>query len=247
MVLVSHAVFIDESGLSLPGNTIQSLWIATAVAVALDRSRILDQDTATERSRLFRSRVKEFKGHLIKHSELLSGVTADDVAAAVAGLLRKYDAHVWTVATIAGCPVPIGFVGPIVSTKSIARQLLLERVNGLLGTGRYAPAHWMMVWDVSDVQELTDFSSATASFANGYTGQKISDRLYPMVLGGLSHDWAGLQLADIVAHLALHKVGAGRKFPDANPRKGAAFDARIEPVLQRDQGGRVVGWKTWGL
>lgn len=247
MVQVSHLVFIDESGLSLPGRSIQSLWVSAAVAFPFERNRDLDRALRAERAVCFRSRVKEFKGHWVKSSELRSGITADEVGRRVADVFRRFDGHAWLTVTKAGCPVPPGFTAPSPSTKEIARQLLLERVNGLLRTGRYAPANWLLVWDLGNVQELVDLSAAVAGFADGVSGAGIDPRLYPLVLGGLSHDWGGLQVADIFAHFALHKFGVEAGLPDANPSKAAAFDGHLEPCLQRSATGGVVGLKRWGI
>jgi hypothetical protein len=247
VVAVSHLVYIDESGLSLAGPSIQSLWVSAAVAFPFERARELRTDLDIVRVACFRTRVREIKGHLTKRSELLRGKTVDDVARGVADVFQRYDGHAWIAATRVGCPVPPGFRTPTPLTKDIARQLLLERVNGFLGTGRYAPANWLLVWDVGNVQELIDLSAAVSTFADGYSGVSISPRLYPVVLGGLSHDWAGVQVADLFGHLALHKVGADLGLPDANAAKSAAFDTHVEPRLQRDAGGRCVGFKRWSV
>ncbi len=247
MVNVSHVVFLDESGLSRWGNSIQSLWVSAAIAIPFERSRELDADVAAVRRASFRARVKELKGHLTKRSELLSGVTPADVAQRAAALVSKFGAHAWVTATRLGCPRPPGFTSSSPQAKEVARQLLLERVNGMLATGRYAPENWLMVWDLSQTEELYDLSAAVGLFANGITGAKIDPRLYPMVLGGLSHDWGGLQLADIYAHFALHKVGVDQRLPDANLSKADAFDVHIEPTLQRSSTGAVVGFKRWSV
>jgi hypothetical protein len=245
VVAVSHLVYLDESGLSRPGPSIQSLWVSAAVALPFERARELKADLDLVRVACFRSRVREIKGHLVKRAELLAGVTVEDVAHGVCATFQRYDGHAWIAATRVGCPVPPGFGAPPPLTKDVARQLLLERINGFLGTGRYAPANWLLVWDVGNVQELIDLSSSVSTFADGYSGTAINPRLYPVVLGGLSHDWAGVQIADLFGHLALHKVGVDLGIPDANPSKAIAFDRHIEPCLQRDAGGRPVGFKRW--
>jgi hypothetical protein len=62
-----------------------------------------------------------------------------------------------------------------------------------------------------------------------------------MVLGGLSHDWGGLQLADVVAHLSPHAVGTELRLPDANRAKAGAFDDHIYSRFQKAANGAVVG------
>lgn len=111
--------------------------------------------------------------------------------------------------------------------------------------GRYEPAHWIIVWDVSDVQELGDFSRSVSEFRNAFSGEPRNDRLFPSVLGGLSHDWGGLQAADLLSNFALHFRGRELTFPDVNLDKAQAFETQLKPCLQATATGSVVGWKTW--
>jgi hypothetical protein len=180
--------------------------------------------------------VKEVKGSDAPH-ELSRGRTADDLASDLAALLREFDSHIWIVAASRQTDGP--------TTKGAARQLVLERVNGFLNLGRYEPAQWIIVWDVSDVQELGDFSRSVSEFRNAYSGEPRNDRLFPAVLGGLSHDWGGLQAADLLSNFALHFRGRELKFPDVNLEKAQAFESHLMPCLQRTATGNVVGWKTW--
>lgn len=244
MVGVSHVVFIDESGNSQPGSSIQSLWATVAIAIPFERVRDLEVPVHELRTRNFRSRVKEIKGSLVPH-ELLANRTVDDLYRESANILSQYGAHVWATLSRFGCVPPPGFSVPNASTKQIVRQLLLERVNGFLNLGNYRPFSWLMVWDVSDVQELTDFSDSVAKFTNAFSGEPLNERLFPLILGGLSHDWAGLQLADLVSNGALHRFGHELHLPDASPSKAAAFDSHLFSTLQKTRAGAIVGWKVW--
>ena len=236
MVAISHALFIDESGNAQPGRSVTSLWVTAALAVAFERARELNVRIDALRTRNFRSRLKEVKGSEVPH-ELARGRTTDDLAQDLATILREFDAHIWVVAASRQSDGP--------TTKGKARQLVLERVSGFLNLGRYEPAHWIIVWDVSDVQELGDFSRSVSEFRNAFSGEPRNDRLFPSVLGGLSHDWGGLQAADLLSNFALHFRGRELTFPDVNLDKAQAFETRLKPCLQTTATGSVVGWKTW--
>ncbi len=238
MVAVSHVLFIDESGNAQPGRSVLSLWVTAAVAVPFERARDLNARIDDLRRQNFRARNLEVKGSEIPH-ELARGRSTGNVAADVANLLKGFDAHVWIASATRKANGP--------QTKGAARQLVLERVNGFLNLGMYHPAHWLIVWDVSDVQELIDFSHSVSDFKNEYSGDARNDRLFPSILGGLSHDWGGLQVADVVSNFALHYRGRELGFPDANIDKADAFQQSIWPRLQATANGTVAGcgWKTW--
>ena len=91
---------------------------------------------------------------------------------------------------------------------------------------------------------MNDFSKSVATFRNAYSNQALNLRLAPAALGGLSHDWCGLQVADVVANYTLHKIGAAHGTPGTNPAKANDFDVHLYPCLQRSAAG-VVGWKVW--
>jgi len=244
MVAVSHLVFVDESGNSAPGPAISSLWVCAAVAVPFARVRNLEIRLSQVVSANFHPRMKELKGTVMRQN-LLHTRTLDQAAADLCGLLTEFETHVWVSTTRAGCRSLQGKGIVFHEPKEIARQLLLERINGFLNLGNYDPASWLIVWDVSDVRELTDFSASVASFENAYTGGPVNPRLFPLILGGLSHDWAGLRLADIVSHLGLHKRGSDLGLNETNSAKAGLFATHVWPRLQKDAGGRTVGWKAW--
>lgn len=236
MVAVSHVLFIDESGNADTGRTVTSLWVTAAMAVPFEGVRDLNDRVESFTKHNFRSRVKEAKGSDVPH-ELAGGRTTEDLARDLASLLREFESHVWIAAASRQEDGP--------TTKGKARQLVLERVNGFLNLGGYEPAHWLIVWDVSDVEELGDFSRSVSDFRNDYSGEPRNERLFPSVLGGLSHDWGGLQAADLLSNFALHYQGREQGFLRVNLEKARTFDAHLMPCLQKTAAGNIVGWKTW--
>jgi hypothetical protein len=111
--------------------------------------------------------------------------------------------------------------------------------------GYHEPDHCLIIWDISDQQELQDFSASIAEFRNAYDGTPRSQRLVPAALGGLSHDWSGLQTADVVAHCALHYLGLQESLPGSRKEKAEAFRSKFLPRLQRSNKGELIGWKVW--
>jgi|SRR5579875_784244 len=233
---ISHVLFIDESGNGQPGNSVTSLWVTAALAVEFERARELNVRIDALRAQNFRSRLKEVKGSEVPHG-LARGRTIDDLAQDLAAILLEFEAHIWIAAVCRQSDGP--------TTKLVARKFILERVTGFLNRGDYAPAHWLIVWDVSDVQELGDFSRSVSDFRNEFSGEPRNDRLVPCVLGGLSHDWGGLQAADLLSNFALHFRGHQMAFPVVNLEKARAFETHLKPLVQKTKKGDPVGWKAW--
>lgn len=243
MVGFSHAIYIDESGIGARQFNINRLFASVAVAVPFDMKNQFDTDLARIRAVHCQPGAKELKGSGMPH-DLLSTSTIASVARDLAASLNQAVAHTWVVVSTRGVNAPPGFsTSPLV--KDIVRQLLFERLNGFLVAGYCPHDNFLLIWDITEQQELNDFSQSVASFKNAYTGGALSPRLAPAILGGLSHDWSGLQAADVIANFALHKVGMSRPLPGANPQKEAAFDQYFLPILQRDIYGNRVGWKVW--
>lgn len=234
---------MDEAGLGAPpGHGINVWWVCAAVLTPLAKKRELDALVAKVRATHFRAGVREVKAKHVP-GKLRPDTTADAALADLAQVVRAVDGHVWVTGTRHGVNRLPGLESP--QPKDIARDLLLSRLDGFLKTGAYAPGHLLLVWDLSHQQELHDFSHAIATYRGSWRREPLCERFAPALLGGLSHDWPGIQLADVFAHYAMHKAALARGTPQANPEKARAFDAHFEPLLQRTLGGKVVGWKIW--
>lgn len=243
-VTYSHAVFIDESGNGSPVNSAERLWFTAAVALPFAHLTQLRADLNRIRTAHFRSSVDEIKGTAMPH-HLRPGSTIDGVSNLLLATIQQIGAHVWVTGTQSGVnPLPQLAVSPQ-RPKDIARQLVLERINGFLNTGRYAPDEFLIVWDISGQKELDDFSANVAAFHNAYSGAPLNPRMAPAVLGGLSHDWAGIQLADVLAHFAVHYQGHQMGLAPSRADKANAWANLLHICLQRDAYGRTVGWKFW--
>lgn len=244
MAYYSHAIYIDESGIGAPVDDLNQLWITAGIAMPFDQKARLDAGVLRMLTNHFHPRIRELKGSDMPHN-LLPGSSTADVALGVSTLLSQVGAHAWITGTRHGVhPLP-GLPTINRFPKDITRQLLFERVNGFLNLGNYIPYEWLIIWDISDEQELGDFSRNVATFQNAFIQTSINPRLAPAVLGGLSHDWSGLQIADVVANFALHKIGRDQNIQGTNRQKARDFDQFIEPQLQRTASGQLVGWKFW--
>lgn len=246
MATVSHLIYVDESGNGASGQGVNSNWVTAGLAIPLQALPDLDQGMATIRAQHFRNWKGELKGTRMPH-DLLPSSSIEKVAEECRGLFKAVKGHSWIVGTgpALGGPHPPGQKPPL--PKETARQFLLERVNGFLDLGNYDPDSFLLVWDISERQELNDFSGSVARFSNNYSGDPRNARLIPAVVGGLSHDWIGLQLADVFAHLAMHFWGYGQSLASANAQKASAYKLHIRPCLQTTFAGKLdgIGEKFW--
>jgi len=240
----SHAIYIDESGNAANSNDIARYWVTAAFAVDFEHKDLLDQGIRDILVNNFDSTITELKGHGIPR-DLKLGKTSTDVAQDLADLWDQINANAWVVGTSYGVNVPPGVYGKKIKAKDIARQLMLERLNGFLDSGHLAPGHCLLIWDISERQELQDFSRAVSVFRDGVTNTHLNPRLAPAVLGGLSHDWSGLQAADLVSHYALHHLARRTWAKGSRQDKADDFGKLFMPRLQKDSKGSIVGWKIW--
>jgi hypothetical protein len=255
---IEYGLFVDESGEGrllnplVPPESKRCLWVATAVCVPWDRIEPLSTEIRTVTKGNLTGNPVELKGFDLAR-RLRRERTMDDIAQDVGAAVSKFGAKVWIVAACPGvADVPglravvqhVSHRDPL--AKDNARQLLLERVNGY-AVPRYHPAgSWLLIWDLSEAQELKDFSQSIVEFQNLATGYALHTAIVPRLLGGLSHDWAPLQIADFYSNFALNQRAEELCFKDATPAKAAAFRNHLRGTLATDSTGKLVGWKTWG-
>lgn len=244
MTTYSHAIYIDESGNGSPTADIHRYWVSAALAVAFDKTAILDEGVRRILRQHFRSFVIELKGvSMPRYLTTASSVMA--VAGDLGKLLDEADARTWAVGSSFGARPPRGLRVLRPRVKDVVRQLLLERLNSSILSGNESAGRYVVIWDISYQQELHDFSASIANFRNGYNSTARCDRLAPAVLGGLSHDWSGLQCADVVAHCALHYLGCLSSLKGAKSEKAEAFRVHFLPRLLRHDTNGCQSWKVW--
>jgi hypothetical protein len=245
-------VFIDESGAGTIKQDKNSLWITAGVLSMLDVHGTLTTDFQEMKNRLMRNPKEELKGSTVpKH--LIDRKSADDVAKEVSDLMKKYGMIAWITGTDrnyaqkqSGCFIPSNAKKGL-QAKDIARELLLERISGYVELQSQDDYIYQLIWDLSDVSELIDYSAITSTYVDPHIKKALSPQIIPKILGALSHDWVELQIADILSNFALNYVADG-KFPGADKDKSEAFKKHLCPRLAQSARGRVgVGWKLLGL
>lgn len=258
----SHGVYIDESGLADPRiDSITSLWASAGISYPFDYNEAVWTGVQHVIAKHFRPGTKEIKGagtpgRLLRESAL------DDVSGDLVDLLRDCEGVAWATATHRGVnPMPDRARQVLLDQpKDIARQLLFERLNRYIGCEDDHAKH-MLIWDLSHQEELEDFSHFVAGFNDGlFTYQGRNPLMAGALLGGLSHDWGGLQIADWFAHMALHyhgRTGTWGQYEDADRPSDPKVDARRDKAdtfrnilwkaLQSNYTDRPagVGYKTW--
>ncbi|MGE4212299.1 MAG: DUF3800 domain-containing protein [Candidatus Methanomethylophilaceae archaeon] len=251
MNLTCKIIFIDESGAGTIKLNKNSLWVTAGILSTLYTHGTLTDDFQKMKEKLMRNPLEEFKGSTVpKH--LLDGKTEGDVAIEISNLMRKYDMTAWITATDRSYAqgsvrafVPSNPKG--LQAKDITRELLLERVSGYVNLHSDDSCIYQLIWDLSDVSELIDFSAVTSNYVNPHNNKSLNMQIIPKILGALSHDWVELQIADIFSNFALNHIAMG-KFTDADERKSQAFKEYLYPMLAKsNKGTDGVGWKTLGL
>jgi hypothetical protein len=238
----SHIIYIDESGNAGRSDDIKKYWTVAAVCVGLDKQNEMDEEISKIISEFYRLSVKELKGADTPRN-FKPGISVEDFSKSFSSMIKELDINVWVAASKYGVKAPKTMILDKPHPKNLVRHLLFERLNGFFIHGHNGTDNCLIVWDISDLQELQDFSSSVSMFRNSISNETLCNRIAPAVLGGLSHEWSGLQVADIIANFALHKLGVDENMPDANTNKGKAFDTYLMPLLQKDGYGKRVGWK----
>lgn len=191
----------------------------------------------------------EMKGSMISKNHLREGVSVEDVGMRIADIITEFDLKIWITATRGDPGISTKLFVPSnrskgVLPKDIARELLLERISGYTGlvdnNGKY-----LMIWDLSDTQELSDFSNLIENYVNPYNGKKTCPSIIPNILGGLSHEWPELQLCDLIANFSLNHLADGY-FDDCDKMKSRVFKKHIYPLLMKGENGiDGIGWKVY--
>lgn len=247
-VASSHTIFIDEAGHGANIADKNRFWVCSAVCIATP-NRAFDEAVAEILGDHFHATTKkpnELKGTRVP-KDLKAPSTSRDVCRDLSELLANVGANVWIAATEAGVRPPGNMRGFLKdgSPKEIARQLLFERVNGFLDSRPFARTTFQTIWDLSDQKDEADFSKSVMAFRNAVTGQPRNTRLADDVKGRLSHDVAGLQVADFLANYALHRIAMDYNVPVHSNEKAAHFDLYFRHRLRKDASGNLVGWKVW--
>ena len=244
-------LYMDESGSgSQKVDTKKNLWVSVGIAAKLDDHDAIAEDVAKLRKKVLRRSNIEFKANDLTPKRMNDGITYDDVASGVAEILKKYSMKTWVMVV----PFNLHIINMSMFTpsnaksglqaKDVAREMLLERVSMDVDRVHTVEDKFMIIWDLSNTNELMDFSASVLAHTNPHSGKKISPIITPHILGGLSHEWAELQLADLISNFGLNYAARG-KYPDCDESKAMAFETHLYPCLQKSWWGCVkgYGWK----
>gem|GEM_PF-1974747 len=238
--------FMDESGSGSNSDSKTNCWVSVGVLARLADHKALTEDLYEMRRRCMRLYNKEMKGVDLSPNHLNLGVTIDDVARDLAALIRKYGLTV--IVTGANKSPMLDRQTKFVPSnekkglqaKDVARELMLERLSLRFDHDSTGSCQGLLVWDISDNNELIDFSKVVGSYVNPHNNKKPNERIIGHILGGLSHEWAEIQIADLVSNYALNYMADGI-FEDANKEKSDAFKKHLYPALYHMYG-RALGY-----
>ncbi len=242
-----NIVFMDESGSGSKGLSKVNFWVTVGVLSNIDNHQAVAEDLNLIRKKNMRLYNKELKGTDISRNHLNPGIDKMIVAKDISELISKYNMSVFVTASNMAPSIKkleskftASNVKNGLQAKDIARELLLERISIFLNYKRTKDMLNLLVWDLSDNNELADFSAITGSYVNPHDHKKLNSTVVPHILGGLSHDWAELQIADLVSNYALNYVADGI-YDDADKEKSDAFKKYLYPILQHGNSGKVEG------
>lgn len=213
--------------MGFPVPSMRSLWVAAAVAIPWSKVEVLDQGVEAIIADCMIASCPELKGSGLRWY-LKRESSVSDVSTRVAAILDGAGADVWVCASRAGSPPLRTMHGPYLA-KDTVRQLLLERINGFAVPTHFPLKSWLLIWDISEAQELSDFSGALRRFRDLVSFYPRSAVLLPRLLGAPSHDWGGLQLADFLAHFGLHYAAQRLELPDHSRDKAKLFEDLFLP------------------
>ena len=240
-------LFMDESGSGSKGPSKVNFWVTVGVLSNLDKHQAITEDLNSIRKKNMRLYNRELKGTDISKNHLNPGIDKMIVAKDISDLVTKYDMHIFVTASNMATSIKrlenkftASNVKNGLQAQDIARELLLERLSIFLNYKRTKSMLNLLVWDLSDNNELMDFSAITESYVNPHDHKKLNSTVIPHILGGLSHEWAELQIADLISNYALNYVADGI-YSDADKEKSDAFKLYLYPVLQSNNHGEIEG------
>lgn len=239
------ALFIDESGTGSKSKSKTNFWVSVGVLAKIADHKSIEADLLTLRKKCMRLHNKEMKGVDLSPNHFNPGITKSSVAQDLGDLIKKYDLSVFVTAANMSPKLArqTKFTPSNEKTglqaKDIARELLLERLSIMLNYKRKDSDLNLLIWDLSDNNELADFSKIVGSYRNPHDGKTPNPMIIPHLLGGLSHEWAELQIADLVANYAINYLASGR-YDDADTEKSEAFEKYLMPALH-SRNGKTIG------
>jgi hypothetical protein len=246
---IERILFIDESGTpgksKLPARkTVNCLAFCAGVLLEWKAlPQFVDRHTRLV-SECFRPNLPEIKGASLLN-DLAPGVDEAAALKRIAAMVGDSNLRIWVTGCELGCDPHPRYPGAGKKPAVIARNLLVDRVNGMAKSPAYSDYSWLFVCDLSSGGDLAQFGTTVASFRDALVGRARAHSIHAEVLGGDSRRWPAIQIADVYAFYARHAFGVKRGLAGASVSKGEAFVDFLYPTLQRSATKSVVGWATW--
>lgn len=248
-------IFIDESGRGTQCKDKQMFWVTVGVRTRLDDHENITHDLDDLKEKCLKIRQKELKGAKLSKCTLKDGKTLVDIACGLAEIIQKYGITVWVMSTkkINNADkqrfIPSNKNG-IVEAKDVSRELLLERISGYADIYHDNHSRYLMIWDIASLEELADFSRIVSQYSNPHSNKRMHPSIIPYILGGLSHEWPELQIADVFSNFALNysavQNGILERDDEEGKEKSDIFQKYLWEVLARSSKGiDGIGFKQY--
>jgi len=250
-------IFIDESGRGTQCKDKQMFWVTVGVRTRLDDHENITHDLDDLKEKCLKIRQKELKGAKLSKCTLKDGKTLVDIACGLAEIIQKYGITVWVMSTkkINNADkqrfMPSNKNG-IVEAKDVSRELLLERISGYADIYHDNHSRYLMIWDIASLEELADFSRIVSQYSNPHSNKRMHPSIIPYILGGLSHEWPELQIADLFSNFALNysavQNGIFGRDGEREKEKSRIFKEYLWDVLASSslRGVNGIGFKEYG-
>lgn len=239
------AVFMDESGLGSKRKGKANYWVSVGVMAGINDHYSITQDIHDLKKKSMRLYNKEMKGTDLSANHLNAGITKETVAKDLAEIIKNHGLRIVVTATNMSPKLEsLTIFTPSnekrgLQAKDVARELLLERISMMAESSHDIGKTQLMIWDLSDTNELMDFSKIAETYQNPHSQKKLNTTIIPHILGGLSHEWAELQIADLVSNYAINYIA--RNEEDADAEKCKAFKQYLYPMLYGGNKGTIKG------
>jgi len=247
-----NTVFIDESGAGANKRSKDNFWVSAGVCAKFEDHDEITESLFEMKKKCLRLYNQELKGGATSKSNLNPDITKEDVAKELGNIISKHGLKVWVISTRYSDRIQnsnfIPSNGKVVMAKDVSRGLLLERLSGYVEYYGGSDQRYQLVWDLSDQQEMSHFSHTISEYVNPHNNKKVCPEIIPYLLAGLSHEWAELQIADVISNFALNYSAHPRYDDvDVDVEKAIAFEKHIHPKLCCNANGRIdgVGWKMY--
>lgn len=188
------------------------------------------------------------KGADLSANHMNPGITKQNVAEELGAIIRRNGLKV--IVTACNYSYKLNTLNNYVPSndskglhpKDVAREMLMEKASSIIiREMKMDEMTLLLVWDISDEEELATYSKTIKLYQLKHNNKMMIGAIIPQLLGGLSHDWVELQIADLISNFAINYIADG-KYDDADREKSDAFRKFIYPNLCKNSNGIIDGY-----